>query len=105
VEALDYVKNLEGISSMMVGFGFKHEVDRIIEYIEGTLPKDYVPDITKKRMHVDQGDCEGCGACIERCPNHAIFFNTDGLAQVDDSICITCGYCAPECPVRALIMY
>lgn len=105
LEALNYVNNLEGISSMMIGFGFHHEVDRIIDYFEGTLSPDYSPDITRKKMNIDQGDCEGCGACIQRCPNHAIFFNINGLAEVDHSICLTCGYCAPECPVRAIIMY
>lgn len=105
MEALDYVNGLKGIDSMMIGFGYKHEVDRIIEYIDGTIDRDYVPDIGHKRINIDQGDCEGCGLCIERCPNHAISFNTSGLAEVDHETCLTCGYCAPACPVRAIIMF
>ena len=104
-EAINYVRALEGISSMMVGFGFRHEIDRIIEVMEGTIDPGYAPDISKKRIRIDLGDCEGCGACIKRCPNHAISRNLDGLAEVDHSICLTCGYCAPVCPVRAIILF
>lgn len=105
LEAMDYVRNLDGISSMMIGFGYKFEIDRIIEVMEGTIDPYYKPDISNKKINIDQGDCEGCGACIERCPNHAIFRNQNGLAEVDHSICLTCGYCAPKCPVRAIIMF
>lgn len=105
LEAIRYVRELEGISSMMIGFGFHHEIDRILEVMNGTIDPAYVPDLAEKRIRIDQGDCEGCGACIERCPNHAIFRNTGGLAEVDHQICLTCGYCAPMCPVRAIIMY
>ncbi len=103
-EALDYVRSLPGIDSVMIGFGKKEELDRIAEYADGTLPADYRPDLSEKRIRIDQGDCEGCGACRERCPNHAIFWNENGLAEVDPSICLTCGYCAPVCPVRAIIL-
>lgn len=105
LEALDYVNSLSGISSIMIGIGKKEEIDRLAEYAEGTISPDYQPDISKKKIHIDQGDCEGCGACKERCPNQAIFWNSDGLAQVDEAICLTCGYCAPVCPVRAIILY
>ncbi len=83
----------------------KEEVDRLIAYADGTLPRDYVPDISHKRIHIDAGDCEGCGACVQRCPNKAIHWNEYGLAAVDDEVCLTCGYCAPVCPVRAIILF
>lgn len=102
--ALDYVTDL-GVHSIMVGMGKKEEVDRLCEYAEGSLPPDYVPDISAKRIHIDQGDCEGCGSCIQRCPNRAIYRNDRGLADVNHGICLTCGYCAPVCPVRAIIMW
>lgn len=104
LEALNYVRSLEGISSMMIGFGYKEEIDRIVEYAEGTIDPTYVPDISKKKIKIDPGDCEGCGACIKRCPNNAIFRNSNGIAEINHSICLTCGYCAPKCPVRAIIM-
>ena len=103
--ALDYVKNLPGIDSMMIGFGYHHEIDRIIEYAEGTIDRNYTPDLKEKKMRVEPSDCEGCGQCIERCPNHAMFLNIKGICEVDHSKCLTCGYCAPVCPVRAIIMF
>lgn len=103
-EALDYVYGLEGIQSMMIGMGKRQEVDDICDYLNGTLSLDYTPDISKKRIFIDQGDCEGCGACIQRCPGKAISFNQNGLAEVNHDICLTCGYCAPVCPARAIIM-
>lgn len=105
IKALDYVSSLEGVDSIMVGIGKKEEIDRIIQYAEGNLPEDYRPDISYKKIRIDTGDCEGCGRCIERCPNKAIAWNKDGLAAVDHSICLTCGYCAPVCPVRAIILW
>lgn len=105
LEALDYVSSLPGVASMMIGFGRKEEIDRIIEYADGTIDRNYVPNISRKKIRIDQGDCEGCGACLVRCPNHAIFRNCNGLAEVNHDICLTCGYCAPVCPVRAIIMF
>lgn len=105
MKALNYVAGLEGISSIMVGLGKKEEVDNLVAYAEGKLPADFQPDVSRKKIRIDPGDCEGCGRCIERCPNKAIFRNDRGLAQVDHGICLTCGYCAPVCPVRAIIMF
>ncbi len=105
LEAIQYVRELEGIASMMIGFGHHHEIDRILEVMDGTIDPEYKPDLTLKRIRIDQGDCEGCGACIKRCPNHAISKNKFGIAEVDHGLCLTCGYCAPICPVRAIIMF
>ena len=103
-EAIRYVNKLPGIASMMIGFGNTEEVDRIFEMINGTLPSSYVPDLSQKKLWIDQGDCEGCGICLDRCPNQALFRNETGRANVNEDLCLTCGYCAPVCPVRAIIM-
>ena len=103
-EALNYAFNIKESDSIMLGFGAIKEVDDIFDYYEGRMAKTYNPDMSKKRVVIDQGDCEACGECIARCPNHAISFNENGLAQIDYGLCLTCGYCAPVCPVRAIIM-
>ena len=104
-KALDYGRSVYGVNSLMVGFGKVSEVDQMLDYLEGRMDKDFQPDVSKKRIRIDQSDCEGCGACKERCPNHAIYWNENGLADVNHNICLTCGYCAPVCPVRAIIMF
>ncbi|MCI8631350.1 MAG: 4Fe-4S binding protein [Firmicutes bacterium] len=104
-EALDYVYGLKGMEAVMIGFGKKREVDDICDYIEGRMSKDYAPDVSQKRMHIDLGDCEGCGSCVSRCTSKAISLNKEtGQAEINHSLCLTCGYCAPVCPERAIIM-
>ncbi len=105
IPSLDYVRALSGVDSMMIGFGHKYEVDHIFDYVEGKLPPDFVPPVRHKKVRISQSDCLGCGACLNRCPNHAIAWNKDGLAQVNEVKCLTCGYCAPVCPAMAIILY
>ena len=105
LKCLDYVSGLYGVDSMMIGIGAEHEVDRLVEYAEGRIDREYRPDISGKRIRVDQGDCEGCGACVKQCPNKSMFINEHGLAEVNQETCLTCGYCAPVCPCRAILLY
>ncbi len=100
---LDYASHVPGNDSVMIGMATREQVDRAVEYFQGQLPMDYVPDTTGKRLMVDQSDCEGCGTCKNRCVSQAIFWNDQGLAEIDPSKCVHCGYCAPVCPVRAII--
>ena len=104
-EALDYVFSKPEIDSVMVGFGKITEVDDLLSYLDGSMDKTYNPDISKKKVYINQEDCEGCGSCKAACPAGAIFYNETGLAEVDHEKCLTCGYCSPVCPVRAVIMY
>ena len=104
-EALDYVFSKDEIDSVMIGFGKIAEVNDLLSYLDGSMDKSYNPDISKKKVYINQEDCEGCGACKAACPAGAIFYNENGLAEVDHEKCLTCGYCSPVCPVRAVIMY
>lgn len=104
-EALDYVFSKPEIDSVMIGFGKISEVDDLLNYLNGSMEPTYNPDVSKKKVYVNQEDCEGCGACKAACPAGAIFYNENGLAEVDHEKCLTCGYCSPVCPVRAVIMY
>jgi len=50
--------------------------------------------------------CQGCGACLLTCPEHAIRPRAGATAAtltVTDS-CTGCGECAEVCPVDAIVL-
>lgn len=103
VSCLDYATSIPGNTAVMIGMSSKEQVDAAASYFEGKIDREYTPDVSGKRLMVDQSDCEGCGTCKDRCASHAIYWNENGLASIDSSKCVRCGYCAPVCPVRAVI--
>ena len=104
-KALDYVFAQEFTDAVMVGFTNASEIDDMMCYLSGNMEPSYNPDVSRKKMYVNQEDCEGCGACLRICAAGAVHYNKNGLAEIDQSKCLTCGYCAQGCPVRAIIMY
>jgi predicted aldo/keto reductase-like oxidoreductase len=104
-KSLDFILSQPHVDAVMVGLGSRREIDDLLTYLNGQMPAAYNPDVSHKRIHISQEDCEGCGACRKACPAGAIFWNAAGLAEVDPSRCLTCGYCTPVCPVRAVILY
>lgn len=47
------------------------------------------------------GNCDGCGMCVETCPEGAISL-AGGKAEVDREACLNCGLCARACPGGAM---
>lgn len=45
--------------------------------------------------------CNGCGACVEVCPDGAIYL-VDGKATVDGMRCRDCAACIDACPKEAI---
>ena len=52
---------------------------------------------------VEEEKCTGCGACVDACPENAIFLRQTALITIDK--CIGCGSCIPECPNDAISLY
>ena len=104
IPCLDYASSIPGNSAVMIGLASEEEIDKAISYFDGTLARDYEPDISMKRMIIEKTDCIGCGRCIRRCSSKAISWGADGLAEIDQTKCLKCGYCGPVCPMRAIIL-
>ncbi len=51
---------------------------------------------------VDEGNCNGCVACVDRCQVSAISMNDDDIAQVDYERCLGCGICTSICAPDAI---
>jgi ferredoxin len=47
--------------------------------------------------------CQGCGACLLTCPEHAIR-PEGGTLLVRDDRCTGCGECVEVCPVDAITL-
>ena len=45
--------------------------------------------------------CDGCGACLEVCPNGALYL-IEGKAVVDHALCQECEDCVAACPTEAI---
>jgi NAD-dependent dihydropyrimidine dehydrogenase PreA subunit len=51
--------------------------------------------------HVDSNKCNGCGVCLDACPQQAITIQ-NGLAVINDAVCTQCGTCTDICPTGAI---
>ena len=49
--------------------------------------------------------CDGCGNCLEACPEEALFLNDDGDLSIDRLRCNACGKCVSVCYPEALTIY
>jgi len=88
----------------MIGMGCEKDVDEAVAYFNCRLSKDFKPDTDEKHVFVVRGDCEGCGACVERCTSKAIHLDNEGIAVIDINACVKCSYCMPVCPSLALVL-
>jgi len=52
--------------------------------------------------HVDPCECIGCEACLNECPQDALFMTDEDYAYLDQNKCIGCGTCQNICPVCAI---
>ncbi len=55
-------------------------------------------------IRIDHELCNGCGACVEVCPQGVYELNDDDLAEARNvGDCVSCAACQGECPVDAIV--
>ena len=52
-------------------------------------------------FYVDAARCNGCGTCLDACPQEAISLEGN-RADINHSLCIECGICLELCPRGAI---
>lgn len=52
--------------------------------------------------YIDPDSCNGCGACIDVCPDQAINL-IENKAVINESLCSDCGVCENACPQDAIM--
>ncbi len=65
-------------------------------------PAQLVPSFFYTRANPE--NCNGCGACVKRCPMDALSLK-DEKAALDRNRCIGCGVCIPSCPTGSLALH
>jgi len=54
-------------------------------------------------IRIDLARCNGCGACVEVCPQGALYL-VDDRAMVDAGLCRECEACVAACPTEAIVI-
>ncbi len=52
--------------------------------------------------YIDPDQCDGCGDCIDVCPDQAISL-FENRAVIDESLCADCGICQDACSQKAIM--
>lgn len=102
-EAMSFVLNNPYIHSIAVGMQSIEEVIMNIAVFENQPVPEQVSQALQKRerkLHIDSW-CEGCGKCVERCKQKALYVK-EGKARVEEKHCVLCSYCAAACPLFAI---
>jgi ferredoxin len=51
---------------------------------------------------VDEKNCNGCGKCVDKCPENAIALSDKGVAEISKDKCTRCHKCVKTCPNEAI---
>jgi len=102
-EAFNFVRKIQGISSIAVGMVSQEELELNIKIFNNEeIPQElFTQKIRPNKRLFISSFCKGCGTCIKTCPNNALSLE-NGKAVVDHKLCILCGYCNPVCPEFAI---
>ena len=102
-EAFRWVRAIEEMTSIAVGIVSEEELLMdlcLFGMIDIDLQSISVEKKGKKLL-IQKKICKGCGRCVEKCPNNALYLEQK-KAVVDHSKCLLCAYCGPACEEFAI---
>lgn len=102
-DCMNFVLDIPYIDSIAVGMQSVEEVImNVCVFNNEPVPENISSLVArrKKQLHIDYW-CEGCGKCVERCGQDALYIQ-DNKAKVIEEKCLLCGYCASACPCFAI---
>lgn len=99
VEALNFVRQVSGVAAVAVGMVSCLEVDINLKIFAGLEPPaEWIEKLGREKRTLHIADwCEGCGKCVEKCPQGALYLAGD-RTRVQQDKCVLCGYCGAACP-------
>ncbi len=55
-------------------------------------------------IEVDEEKCDGCGSCVDVCPNEVLEVQDGVCVPVNPDDCLECESCVSECPNEAITL-
>jgi predicted aldo/keto reductase-like oxidoreductase len=102
-ECMDFVLGVPYLHSIAMGMQNEEEVIMNVNTICGKdTPEEIKSTLERMPRKLLINDwCEGCGRCVERCKQNALYLK-DNKASVRQEKCVLCGYCGSVCPQFAI---
>ncbi len=98
-KALQFIRKIKGVQAIALGMSSRQEVDFNLRLLAGEeIPDDLKKAVIHRERKLYIADwCQGCGSCIEACPQEALYIN-EGQVSLWADKCVLCGYCGRKCP-------
>ncbi len=105
-EALNFLIPLDSLDSIAMGMQSREELLMNLAVFSGKpVPLEYKEKIsTQTRSLFIEPWCEGCGQCVENCPQGALILK-DNKAVVLPEKCVLCIYCGAYCKEMCIKIY
>lgn len=97
-ESLQYVLALDCLDAIALGMKSPAEVEMNVSIFNGQAVSRELRSAVSaepRRLHIE-GWCSGCGNCIQRCRQGALYLSQERVS-VRQEKCVLCGYCGPVC--------
>lgn len=96
--AVTFIRSIAGVQGMALGMSSREEVDyNLLLLADQEVPAELQKKVKHRKRKLYIADwCQGCGRCIEACPQEAL--SMEKVAVVKAEACVLCGYCGRVCP-------